>query len=169
MKERTPDPYVGLLKGEHRRLSEIEEKVPFVKPALDTFINSEKVLGQHTLDGDVLLWRPEGVERKRCEREKAEAGHRKKEVILMERGRQIPLPEPTHRQLPLENMGGEAASFSDLNAPTEHSSMRPDIPYTLPARLIAPFPRGRIFEADLENPAGNEGRGPAKEPTDPIE
>lgn len=88
----------------------------------------------------------------------------------------------TYRQLPLQNMGGERASFSALNAPTElptpaptteqiathrlkeigvivpdHLRMEPRVPYEL---LGVTGLEGKIFEADLENPAmGHEGRG----------
>lgn len=97
----------------------------------------------------------------------------------MERQKRLPIPGE-YQQRPLlktgDHFGGEKGSFSDLNAP--HEPRKPykveqpndprDIPYTLPARLIAPTPEirplspssGNIFEADLENSSGNEGRGP---------
>lgn len=185
MTERQPNPYRGVLIGEKRRLSEIETKVPYVKPALDAFMDCGRIIGQKMLDGDTLLWSPEGLERKAREREKAEAGHRKKEVILMERYRQAPL-QPEYRQTPLQGMGGEPASFSDLNKPTEYVGRRSaEMSHRItPDTIIStgPFVEGprydllgvtgleqTIFEADLENPMGHEGRGPRREPTDPIE
>lgn len=76
MIEREADPYRGLLKGEYRRLSDIQTKVPYVKPALDTFLESGRVLGQHFFEDDgkqdVLLWYPEGVARKAAWRERSQ-------------------------------------------------------------------------------------------------
>jgi hypothetical protein len=142
MVERQTSPYRGILIGEKRRLSEIQEKVPYVKPALDAFMNDGRVIGQSTLDNDVLLWSPEGVERKRVERERAEAGHRLKEVIAMERNR----PQPEYIQTHLQGM-------EDIE------TFRPNIPYEF---LGVTGLEQTIFKSDTKNPV--EEKRPSIDP-----
>lgn len=155
MKERTPDPYSGLLKGEYRRLSDIQEKVPHVAPALQTLINDGRVQGQFFFDEfgktDTLLWYLPGVERKAREREKSQ--HRPK----CKGGDNMNEKQPIFhqdRQLPLEGIGGaEQPTFADLPLQVE---MKPRVDYSLPANLLAPWPprkvrRVRIIESRGKN------------------
>jgi hypothetical protein len=70
MSKHEPNPYFALLHGSVVALSDIERKASYTMPAVDTYLQSENLVGQITLpfDGeisDVLLWSPT----KRRERE----------------------------------------------------------------------------------------------------
>lgn len=56
MKEYQSNPYLALFYGEQIYKSEIEARAPYTLPAINTLLNDEKLLGQYTLEGDLLLW-----------------------------------------------------------------------------------------------------------------
>lgn len=59
MKELKSNPYFELFNGKEVRISDVERAAPFTHPAIRCLTLSNKVIGQHTLDGDLVLWMPE--------------------------------------------------------------------------------------------------------------
>ena len=50
------NPYFRLMKGKTVTMSEIRSSIPFIKPSVDTLLNEGKVVGQYTLDRDIVMW-----------------------------------------------------------------------------------------------------------------
>lgn len=52
------NPYFDLHRGKEVRRSVVEAMSPMTAPALDILMRDNKIVGQHTLDGDIVLWMP---------------------------------------------------------------------------------------------------------------
>lgn len=55
------NPFFKICKGEKVPMSIIKSSIPFFKPSVDTLLVEGKLMGQYTLDGDLILWMREKV------------------------------------------------------------------------------------------------------------
>lgn len=52
------NPYFSLIRGEQIKKSDLDLLPPTTKPVITSLVSSIEVIGQYTLDNDLLLWMP---------------------------------------------------------------------------------------------------------------
>lgn len=55
------NPYIALFHGERVADSVIKEKADYARPAVDVLFKSGDLIGQRTLEGDIIWWMPAKV------------------------------------------------------------------------------------------------------------